>query len=201
MSDQARRSYLFRTPAQWSACLFDRVDREAFEADGEVSPLAPYEQTARLYSSPGAHAPAVTRAGEILWHDDAGRVHQLTDCNDEPEVDLAPYAIAHASRIVPAGAGGSPVNHPTRSSRTTKTRFRGWRRSISDTRVIDIASDGKESLFVLVERRGVVQALQIDCSGGVDESVTFEGIEHARAFVYLPGSNRFVVSSETCPRL
>ena len=73
MSAQPQRRFRFARPAQWSTCLFDRVDRDVFDARGSIQPIAPYEQTARLYATAGAYAPAVTPTGEILWHDDAGR--------------------------------------------------------------------------------------------------------------------------------
>jgi phage tail-like protein len=201
MSGQAHRNYLFKTAAQWRACQFERVDREAFETDGNVAPLAPYEQAAVLYASPGAHAPAVTREGEILWRDDEGRVHQLTACGDIPDVHSAPHAIAQAKRIVAAGAWWVIGDSPGTVESYDEKSFTRLASIDVGAPVIDIASDGKESLFVLVELDGVVQVLRIDCSGRVAETVTIEGIGHAVAFVFLPRSNRFVICSETCPRL
>jgi phage tail-like protein len=203
MSNRARRRYLFDTAAQWGACRFDRVDRETFETDGDLGPLAPYEQTAALFESSGAHAPAVTRAGEIFWRDDAGRVHRRTDCSDEPDVDTAPHAIAHASRIVPTANGWWVIG----DSRTAlelydeETFSRLSVVEIPDARILDIAGDGHESLFALVERGGLTQALHIDCAGRVVGAAAFEGIGHATAFVYLRRSKRFVICSELCPRL
>jgi phage tail-like protein len=201
MSDLARRSYLFKTVAQWRTCQFDLVDQEALESDGNVGPLAPYEQTATLYASPGAHAPAVTREGEILWRDDEGRVHLLTACSDEPRLDAAPHAIARARRIVAVGGWWVAGEPPDTLESYDQESFSRLSSIDIGTRVIDIASDGKESLFVLVERNGVVQVLRVDCTGRVVETITFEGIRHAAALVFLPRSKRFVISSETCPRL
>ena len=203
MSGQARRRYRFDTGAQWGACLFDRVDREAFEADGTLGPLAPYEQTAELFGSSGAHAPAVTHAGEIFWRDDEGRVHRMTDCSDAPDVDPAPHAIAHASRIVPT-TGGWWVAGESRTALELydeETFSRLTVVELPDVRLLDIASDGHESLFVLVERDGITEAQRLDCSGRVVDTVTFQGINHATAFVFLRRSKRFVICSELCPRL
>lgn len=203
MTLQAQRGYRFSTAEQWNACLVDRVDREAFAAHEAVRPIAPYEQIAQFYATRGAHAPVVTRAGEILWHDDAGCLHRLTDCNDVPEVHAAPYAIAHASRVVSTSNGLWVVGQ----SQTTLERYeedtlaRLSVLQIADARVIDLASDGYDSLFALVERAGEVQALRIDCAGRVGAAATFESISEARTFVFLRSSQRFVVLAGDCPRL
>lgn len=203
MSSQARRSYLFDTAAQWGACLFDRVDREAFAAHEDIRPIAPYEQTAQLYTTVGAHAPAVTRVGEILWHDDAGCLHRLTDCSDAPEVHPAPYAIADASRVAPTSNGLWVVGElqTTLEQYEVDTLARLSVVNIADARVIDLASDGYDLLFALVERAGAVQALRINCVGKVVDTLTFDGISEAKAFSFLLRSKRFVVLAGACPRL
>lgn len=201
MSGPAQRSYRFSTPAQWSACLFDRVDRESFAAHARIQPIAPYGQTAQLYATQGAHAPAATRAGEVLWHDDAGRLHRLTACGDEPGVFVAPFAIAQASRLVSTSNGLWVIGQ----SRTSLERYDEATLSrvsvvdIADARVIDIASDGHDMLFALIERDGITQAIRINCAGRIVETVTFEGIAHAEAFVFLRRSKRFVLMAG--PRL
>lgn len=207
MSGQARRSYRFSTAAQWSACLFDRVDGESFDAGGSIQPIAPYRQTAQLYATHGAHAPAATRSGEVLWHDDAGCLHRLTACDDEPGVCAAPHAIAHASRLVPASNGLWVIGQ----SRTSLERYEEETLSrlaivdivdIADARIVDIASDGLDKVFALIDRAGMAQAVRIDCAGRIVETVTFEGILRATALVFLRRSQRFVVmSGDACPRL
>jgi phage tail-like protein len=203
MTTPARRGYRFSTPAQWGACLFDRVDREVFATAGEVLPIAPYEQAARHYESQGAHAPALTRAGDILWHDAAGCLHWLTHCSDTPEVYAAPYALACASRIVPTSNGlwvvGESGSTLERYEEQTLSRLSIV--SFADARLIDVASDGYESVFALIKRDGVVQALRMDCAGRVVDTVAFAGLCDARAFVYLPRSKRFVVLTDTDPHL
>lgn len=203
MTAHSQRSYRFSTPTQWGACLFDRVDREALAAHEDIRPIAPYEQIAQLYATRGAHAPVVTRAGEMLWHDDAGCLHRLMDCSDAPEVHPGPYAVAHASRVVSTSNGLWVVGR----SQTTLERYeedtlaRLSVVNIADARVIDLASDGYDLLFALVERAGAVQALRVDCAGRVVETVSFDGISEAKAFVFLRRSKRFVVLADACPRL
>lgn len=204
MSGLAQRSYRFRTPAQWSACLFDRVDLESFDAQGGIRAIAPYEETAQLFATRGAHAPAATRAGEVLWHDDSGRLHRLTACDDVPEVHAAPYAIAHASRLVSTSNGLWVIGQ----SRTSLERYDEETLSrldvvdLADARILDIASDGHDMLFALIDRGGMAQAARINCAGSIVETVTFEGISGATAIVFLRRSKRFVVmAGDTCPRL
>ena len=69
-------------------------------------------------------------------------------------------------------------------------------------RAVDIASDGRDQLFVLVRRGDVTQALRFDCTGHIGETVTFEGVAAATAFVYLRTVQRFVVmTGDECPQL
>ncbi len=195
MSGPAQRAYRFSTPAQWSACLFDRVDRAAFDAGQGIAPLAPYEQDGRLYPTRGAHAPAATRTGAVLWRDDAGRLYRLAPCEDEPAADAAPPPIARAARLVPTANGlwvmGQAPASLVRYEEETLSRLAVV--EIADARVIDIAGDGHGMLFALVERGGKLQALRIDCAGRIAATLGFEGITGAIAFAYLGHARRFVV--------
>ena len=204
MTAQAHRSYRVKTPAQWSACLFDRADSASPDARDGLRPIAPYEQSAQLYTTSGARAPAATRAGDILWHDDMGQLHWLTACDDEPEVlHPAPYEITHAARLLSISSGLWTVSESKTALRRyeedTLTRLSAV--DIPDG-VIDIAGDGYDLLFALVERSGVLQAMRIDCSGRIVGTVTFEGIANAKAFVFLRRFQRFVVlAGDPYPRL
>jgi phage tail-like protein len=195
MSGPAQRAYRFSAPAQWSACLFDRVDRASFDAGRGIAPLAPYEQGGRLYPTRSAHAPAATRAGTVLWRDDAGRLHRLASCDDAPEADAAPPPIAHAARLVSTSNGLWVIGQ----ARTSLVRYEEETLSrlavveIADARVIDIAGDGQGMLFALVERGGMLQALRIDCAGRIAQTLAFEAVIGATAFVYLRRARRFVV--------
>src|ERR1044072_5819192 len=195
MTAWAHRSYRFKTAAQWSACLFDRADQAA-GLRGGLRPIAPYQQSAQLYKSPGARPPAATRSGDILWHDDIGQLHRLMAHDDEPQIlRPAPYEIAHAARLLPMSSGLWAVS----KSKTSLQRYEEdtlTRLAVVDipgARVIDVAGDGYDLLFALVERAGVMQAVRIDCSGRIVDTVTFEGIANASAFVFLRRFERFVV--------
>jgi phage tail-like protein len=204
MSGPAQRAYRFSTPAQWSACLFDRVDRASFDAGQGIAPVAPYEQSARLYPTRGAHAPAATRAGTVLWRDDAGRLHRLAPCDDELAAGAAPAPIAHAARLVATANGlwaiGRAPASLVRYEEETLSRLAVV--GIADARVIDIAGDGQGMLFALVERGGMLQALRIDCAGRVGATLRFEGASEATAFVYVRRARRFaVLTGGARPRL
>nr|WP_315249411.1 phage tail protein [uncultured Duganella sp.] len=208
MSGRRHRSYRFSTPAQWSACLFDRVDREVFDAGGAIQPIAPYGQDARLYPSQGAWAPAATRAGEVLWHDAAGCLYRLPSCGHEaeqaPDIDPAPAAIARAARLV-ASAHGLWVIGPSgrlleRYDEATLSRLEVV--DLAGARIVDIASGGRGQLYALVERADAVAALRLDCAGHVVETLVFEGITRPVALVFLRRAQRFVVMAEGArPRL
>jgi hypothetical protein len=121
-----------------------------------LRPIAPYAQTAQLYATRGAHAPAATRAAEILWHDDRGLLHRLAACDDQPEVHCAPYAMAHAPRLVSTSSALWVIDESRASlqryDQDTLTRLSAV--EIADSRVIDIASDGYDALFALLEHDG-----------------------------------------------
>jgi phage tail-like protein len=185
-------SYRFATAAQFDACLFDRGDRGSRGAAG-LRPFAPFAHTSTLYASAGAHAPAITRTGEILWRDDGGRLYRLPACADAPEAFPAPRALGEATRIV-ANAGGLWVASGSFIELyEEETLARLLVVQLPDERIIDIASDGQDGVFALVERGGVSQAVPVDCIGRIGESVIFEGITHATAFVYLKRAKRFVI--------
>jgi len=204
MTVQAQRGYRFGTPAQWSACLFDRIDHESSGGQEMLRPIAPFEQTAQPYTTRGAHAPAATRAGEILWHDDAGFLHRLTAFDDEPDRCPAPYPISHAARLVSATSGLWVIGE----SQSSLQRYEDYTLArlstvdVPDARIIDIAGDAYDALFALVEAAGLWQAVRVNCTGRIVTTVTFEGISYARAFVFLRRSQRFVVlTGGSDPRL
>src|SRR5688500_4209232 len=105
MTAERQRSYRFSTAAQWSSCLVAQADRRALHAGEGVRPLAPYATCAVRHESRGAWNPVVTHAGEVLWIDDACRVHRLGQCTDPSEITVAPAGMGRASRIVATSRG------------------------------------------------------------------------------------------------
>ena len=120
MTADPLRSYRFSTPAQWNTCLFDRADRDA----PGVRPFAPYAQPAMRLASGGAHAPAVTRAGEIVWRDDRRPLYRLLAGDDAPEA--SPRAVGDRARDAhrrdAVAALGRRAMRRGLSSASTKTR-------------------------------------------------------------------------------
>jgi phage tail-like protein len=196
MSADKLLSYRFATEAQWNACLFVQADRDSRRVGGGVRPFAPYARPATLYESRGAHAPVVTRTGEILWRDDGGALLRLSPCDDTPETFAAPVAIACASRVVAMSNGlwvmaGDPPESLHLYEERTLTRLLTV--DVPNARLVDIASDGRNSVLALVEREGVWKSIRFDCAGHLVETVDFGGISAAKAFVFLRRSRQFVV--------
>jgi phage tail-like protein len=204
MTAEALRSYRFANPAQWHACLFVGADRESPDARDGLRPFTPYEQSAQRYATHGAGAPAATRTGEVLWHDDAGLLNRLPTGDESPVVLPAPFAIARAARLLSMSSGlwvaGDAHDSLQRYEEDTLTRLSSVK--IPHARVVDIACDAHDAIFALVERNGAWQSIRINCAGRIVETITFEGISHATAFVFLTRFKRFVVlAGDRHPRL
>jgi phage tail-like protein len=204
MNADRLKSYRFSTEAQWNACLFVQADRDSQQGGGGIRPFPPYGRPATLYRSPGAYAPAVTRLREILWRDNRACIHRLPLCTDDPETYAAPHAIAVAQRLVATSDGfwviGDPPDSLEYYEEDTLTRLLNV--NVPNARVVDIASGGHDFVLALLERKAVWQSLRIDRWGEVVDTVDFKGISHAKAFVYLRRSERFVVlAGDRYPRL
>ena len=190
------RCYRFATEAQWNACLFVSADRDPRRSKGGVAPFAPYARPASLYESSGAHAPVVTRTGEILWFDDGCELHRLAPCNDAPETSEAPVALGRASRIVFTADGlwvlaGYPPNSIQLYEEDSLTRLLSI--DVLSSRLVDIASDGPHSILALIECKGELMSIRYDSAGHELGTVTFKGLSDAKAFVFLQRSKRYVV--------
>jgi phage tail-like protein len=204
MSADKLRSYRFATEAQWNACLFVQADRDPRRVGGGIQPFAPYARPATLYESRGGHAPAVARTGEILWCDDRGALLRMSPCADAPETFAAPGAIAQASRIVSTASGLWVIGDSPESLQLyeEETLTRLLTIEFPNERVIDIATGGRGSVWTLIERDGIWLSVRVDPAGRVVETVEFNGISHAAAFVYLRRSKRFVLLADNRhPRL
>lgn len=202
MTSDALRRYRFSTPAQFNVCLFDRADRDSPGAPAGLRPFAPFTRPATRFDTDGAHAPAITRGGEILWRDDLGALQRLTAGADAPESFSAPPALARAARIVatPRGlwAAGNPPESLQRFEEDTLARLLTI--EIPGACVADIASDGRDGIVALVSRGDVWQAVRVDSAGHIVNTVTLQGIVHATEFVFLRQAKRLVVLAGERPR-
>jgi phage tail-like protein len=189
-----QRAYRFSTDAHWARCLVTRADGNSGQG---VRPMRPFATTAHLVASAGARAPAVASNGEVFWHDASGdRLFRLAPNDDVPESVHAPTAIARATRLLATRFGLWTIDaHAGRVqrfdidalARLDEAVLPGWR-------AIDIAADAHDKLLVLAERDGVAHALRVGCAGHlVHDDIVFDDLRHARAFIYLRRSKRFVV--------
>jgi len=194
------RSFRFATDAQWNTCLFAETDGDVLRSTGIVQPFPAYERTAAVFDSPGARAPVVTRSGEIIWVDADGNLYRLSQCDDAPTVVPAPPAMAAAGRIVATGdalwvsASGPDVLQRFEAD----TLARILTVDLPAQRVIDIAGDGRGSVFALVERDGTYYVVLVDCAGHAHDPIEMTGLCDApHAFVYLAASKRFAILAGT----
>jgi phage tail-like protein len=183
-------SYRFATAAQWNSCLFEQADLDA--ATIGLRPFAPFSTSPQRFPSAGAHASAVTRAGDVVWRDDAGALHRLAACADVDEASPAPLPIARAERIVATWRGLWVAGGRVVSLYEDDTLARLLTVELPDD-VVDIAGDGRGGIFALVERGGRAHAIPVDGAGQTGDDVAFQRIAHAAAFVYLRRAERFVV--------
>ncbi|MEK6261447.1 MAG: phage tail protein [Planctomycetota bacterium] len=189
------KSYRFSTEAQWNACLLVQADHDSLRKKKVVRPFAPYARPGTLHKSGGAHAPVVTSTGQILWRDDHCAVHRLSGCDDVPETFAAPFAIAHATRIVATSSDlwviGDPPETLQRYEADTLTRLLIV--DLPNAPVIDIANRGHDSVLALVESDGVWRSVRLSRSGQVVATIEFKGVSHVEAFVFLQRAQKFVV--------
>lgn len=189
------KSYRFATEEQWNSCLFVQTDRESLRKGDGARPFAPYSRPATLYRSLGAYAPTITQAGETLWRDDHNALHRLTSCDDAPEKSCAPGLLARAKRIVSTASGlwviGDAPDVIELIEDESLTRLLTVKRL--NSKMLDIASDGKDSVWVLIEDKDGWHAVRIDPRGHDVQTVDFNGISDVKAFVYLRRKKRFAV--------
>jgi phage tail-like protein len=199
MTPTPLRRYHFHTKAQWDACLFALADRTT---DG-LRPFAPYGP-ATLVPTAAGHAPVITPAGEILWRNDAGALYRITPCDSDPVSQPSPYALGHASRIVATLHGLWVANdQPPSLQRFESDTVTGLQTiDLPGARIVDLASDGRDTVFVLIERGPDFAIVSVDRFGSVGAPVVLPGIAAAKAFTFLRNSERFVVlCGERHPRL
>jgi phage tail-like protein len=201
------RGYRFHTNAQWDLCLSAQVERVAVEGQIRLGPLAPYaHEAAGHLASNGGHAPTPTRSGETLWRDDDGQLHRLESAPTIEEclpARSAPGAIARARRLVAATQGIWALGDPPHSLQCFEedTLTRRFTLEIPEARVVDIAGDGHDGVYALVEDQGGWRIVHHGCTGALLEAVSLAGIRQADAMVFLSDTRRFVLLANAGSRL
>jgi phage tail-like protein len=189
------RSYRFATEAQWQSCLFAQADRASLRSGQGVRPLAPYARSGTLYETRGARAPVVTRFGEVLWFDGNGALQRFAPGDDSPVENPPPFSVPSGVRVVATSNALWVNGNPSGSLRCYEedSLSRLLSVEIPDGPVVDITSDGRDSVFMLHKGEAGWQSVRVDRGGHCLDSVRFEGVSHVRAFVYLRQAERFVL--------
>ncbi|MDQ6634884.1 MAG: phage tail protein [Gemmatimonadota bacterium] len=193
----AQHTYRFVTSAQWSTCLFGRADEAWLQKENAVRSVPPFARPGVLQPSTGAHAPVVTPAGEILWADGNGELHRMLAVDDQSRTSPAPAAIASTRRIVATSKGLWVIGSAnTLHCYDDESLSRLLTLDIPQGNAIDIAGDGHDELFVLVEDGGRWSVLRLDPCARIVETIPLRGISDAKAFVVVGSPRRFVVFIE-----
>ncbi|HEV8334459.1 MAG TPA: phage tail protein [Steroidobacteraceae bacterium] len=173
MSRAAAQGYRFETEAQWNACLFHSADRGSRVARAGLSAQAPFAYEAHIIAAPGARAPAMTPAGEILWHDAANLLRALPT-DDVAERTTASWAITHAPRMVAThdAIWVAGATHGTLECFDLRSLSRRRVLEVEGATVLDLAAMSRNTLLVLVRRmdaNGDVQheLVHVDCGGSL----------------------------------
>lgn len=179
MSRRERKHYVFETSEQWGTCLFHAADRFTTAARAGLHPQRSFAYEAQVFPAPGVRAPAVTPAGEFLWHDDRALLRALPG-DEGVERSLAPWAMGQSCRMVALRdtiwvAGEAPGTLECFDLRML-TRLQVL--DIEHAEVLDLAADGRNALLVLVRRPGIAgpeyALLQFDCGGQLATLVRLE---------------------------
>lgn len=203
MSRPLLDNYRFATAAQWDTCLFVAADREPGAARSTFKPFAPYAAPAIRFASQGGHAPAISRALDLLWHDAAGRLWRLPYADDAPKVVAAPAAIAGATRLVATAdtiwaAGATDGMLEAFDQETLSRRFVV---KVPGGQVIDIAPDRKDGVFVLIKRDSDWAIAHCDCMGQLIPGFAVAGVPMPAKLAYLRRVDRLVLLSQSPARL
>ncbi len=202
MSRVLQPRYRFATEAQWSACHIVGADRTTSTARKRLKPFAPYGLPAKRLWDGIAHAPAITDEAELLWLDEGGNLLRLPFGHNHPRAVGAPVAFASAKRIVAtpailwiaAGDGTAQAFDGESLTRVVEVRLDG-------AKVIDIAWDSYDSVYVLGRAEGRIQLVHLHCSGKVERSLTPAEAIDASAIGFLGQSNTLVLLAADRSRL
>lgn len=203
MSTARAPAYSFATAAQWDACLFAGADRDSGAARAGLRPQAPYVNEARTLASDGAFAPAMTRAGELLWRDAAGRLLRALPRDAVADSRAAPLAIAAATRIVVTRdalwvAGSAPG---TLECFELDTLARRQVLDLPGARVVDLAADERQGLLILIERQQWFEILQLGCGGVPALLARLDAALLPTQMAHLPARRRIYLLDEGGTRL
>jgi phage tail-like protein len=193
VSTQIQSGYRFASASQWAACLLVGADRTGSRDAPTIRPFAAFRTSATPHYAGEAYAPACTYAGELLWRDAADTLFRVSANETKPETTAAPWAVTNPSRIVASRdalwVAGTGATIECFDRETLARRF------VVDlaTRVIDVASDGRGGVRVLLTRGDAWEVAAVDGAGTVGARVPLGGMPEPAAFTYLRRSGRIAV--------
>lgn len=189
------KAYRFATSAQWRSCLVSGADMTT-----ALTPLARYASLpSAALPSDGAQVPALASGTEVLWRDDADRLHRAMIDDGVDEALLAPFELAHTPRIV-ANAGvlfAIDADHAAVALFDRDTLTRITRTETLGDRMLDLAADCRGVALALCERDGGFGFVRVRCDG---THAAFHAIAHVGTpvgFASLPKRRRTLVLSDS----
>ena len=203
MTGPERSAYAFATSAQWERCLMSGVQRARHDGDGET--LRPYgrftPQASPAFASPGARAPAITAAGEVLWHDGDGSVHRA-GCDMDAR-QRAPASIALANRCVATREGLWVVDRAGQRVECfdEATLVRRFVVELRGHDIVDIAVGRRGGVLVLVQDNDGAAVVPIDRAGNAGEAIALGAVAQPSGFCYLRRADRVFVLAEQGARV
>jgi phage tail-like protein len=201
MSNMLQPGYRFASEAQWSLCLFAAADRTSATARLGLRPFAPYGLPPTSLWSGTAHAPAITEEAEVIWRDEAGHLLRLPYGDAEPLSVPAPGAIRGAGRLIATPgtlwtvAGGRAQTFDDRSlTRLFEVGGEGLK-------VLDLASDSHDSVYLLAAEDGRVEIAHLNCAGDVESSFALSCEYDSSGIAYLGETDTIVLLASDATRL
>lgn len=168
-----RRRYHFASAAQWSTGLRSRA---TLAADGSFAPVAPWAAGTVLQASAG-RAASIAPEGTAYWNDGAQRLWQAEPDAAESASHMVPAALAGATRLA---AGRTQLwacdARPVLLAYLRDPPVLRLRIAIDAERIVDLATDGIDGVWVLAMRSAQAVALHVDCSGQLGRCVGLPSI-------------------------
>lgn len=155
------RRFRFATAAQWRAGLLSRAQ---LGTEGTIAPAATWAEPPARWQ-PSGHAAAIAPDGTIHWVGTAGELLSA-EPKDEPRARPAPAAIASARHLAAGrvqlwAADERPRLHAVlRADLALRLAV-----VLPATRIVDLAADGRDGVWVLVEAGAQARVLHVDCAG------------------------------------
>jgi phage tail-like protein len=184
------REYRFATAAQWQLGLFQLATPGA-----GLQPLRPFARTPRLFPSVGGFAPTALLTREILWRDNTGALHLLSQQDDSGDRLAAPSPMVHSSRLIANSrgiwamgrqAGTLHCYEPETLAELVSVELAGFR-------LVDLAYLDCSLVGVLAHDDSGWQILSIDCEGRIIANAPLACVHHPIGCTYLRGSKQLVV--------